>query len=228
MHAMFEGLDKGLKQAWTAAFRLDETAWDRLEVLREALETAPLNLTRLYGERYWVQGVGDALAILSYCDEWKRMIDIGTGAGFPGLVLAVARPQRSVVLVEARRKRADFLQVLVDRLGLAQVAVIGGRAEGGLKAGGPLREGFGLATARAIGPLRMTAELTLPAVAVGGLAVWPRGAGAEASLEAESQFVRELGGDAGRVAPSPAGWLVVVRKVRETPTRFPRERHLGR
>lgn len=227
MDVAFEGLKTELRDTWSVEFRLDGVAWERLEAHRGALATAPLNLTRFYEDQYWVKGVGDALAILKMTDRWERMVDIGTGAGFPGFVLAVARPERSVVLVDARRKRADFLRGIVERLGLTRTVVVAERAEDWLRPGASAREAFDLATARAVGNFRVSAELTLPALRVGGMAVFPRGTGAALELSAESRFLDQLGGVARRVERSPAGWLAAVEKVRATPRTYPRVRRLG-
>jgi 16S rRNA (guanine527-N7)-methyltransferase len=228
MGTTFEGLGSDVKTEWSEAFHLDATAWERLEVHREALATAPLNLSRLYGERYWRYGVGDALSILELTDDWGRMVDIGSGAGFPGMILAIARPERVVVLVEARVKRAAFLENMATHLGLRHVKVVPKRAEEWLREDQLARGHFDLATARAIGSLRMAAELTLPALRKGGMAVWPRGSDAAEALQTDATFVRSLGGDGGRVHRSAGGLLLGVMKVRETPEEFPRARRPGR
>ncbi|MEK9659535.1 MAG: 16S rRNA (guanine(527)-N(7))-methyltransferase RsmG, partial [Chloroflexota bacterium] len=105
----------------------------------------------------------------------RSLADVGTGAGLPGLVLAVALPGLSVTLVESIGKKAAFLRWAVEALGLdGRVRVFEGRAE---EAGRErtLRESFDVATARALGPLPVVAELTLPLVQVGGVLIAPRG-----------------------------------------------------
>lgn len=154
-----------------------------------------------------------------------RVIDVGSGAGLPGIPLAVARPDVRVTLLEANRKKAAFLERAVAELGLS-AAVVVGRAE---DAGGDarLREVFDVVTARAVAPLPVLIELTLPLAAVGGLVVLLKGPRIDAELAAAAGAIEMLGGGAPSVVPGElAGGeqrsLVVIRKRRPTPDGFPR------
>ena len=146
--------------------------------------------------------------------DGARVVDVGSGAGFPGVALKVAMPSLRVTLVEATAKKAVFLRWLVDELALTGVEVRTGRAEElGHDVG--LRESFDIATARALGPMTTMLELTLPFVRVGGVLLAQRGkeAGAEAgaamtAAEALGASIRETqavhGGPAQAVADGPA------------------------
>ena len=157
-----------------------------------------------------------------------RLIDVGSGAGFPGLVLKLVLPELDVVLLEATRKKASFLTWMAGQLGLGGVQVRAERAE---EAGRDpeLRESFDVATARALGPLPVVLELALPFCRTGGTLIAPRGASAAAAeAESSASVAAALGGRiAGVERPAIDGVaertaLVVVDKTGATPARFPR------
>ena len=154
------------------------------------------------------------------------LIDVGSGAGFPGLVLAIAVPLKNVALLEARRKRASFLKMAVSELGLARVAVREGRAET-LGRDPALRERFDFATARAVAELPTLLELTLPFLRRGGWLLAPKGPEAREEIERSSRALEELSGrllrsESYRLPSGRSGTLVVVEKILPTPERYPR------
>ena len=157
-----------------------------------------------------------------------RLIDVGAGAGFPGLVLKLLLPELDVVLLEATRKKASFLTWMAEELGLRGVQVLAERAEEAARLS-ELRASFDVATARALGPLPVVLELALPFCKTGGTLIAPRGAAAAAG-EAErcASIAVSLGGRiAGTERPAvdvvaERTALVVVHKTGETPARFPR------
>ncbi len=154
-----------------------------------------------------------------------RLIDVGSGAGLPGVPLAIARPDVRVWLLEADRRRAAFLERVVAELDLP-AAVVARRAEGaGAEVG--LRESFDVATARAVAPLRILVELTLPFVAVGGRAVLLKGPRIQDELASAAGAIALLGGDPPSVIAAELGGgekrsLVVIGKRHPTPPGFPR------
>ncbi|HKZ50758.1 MAG TPA: 16S rRNA (guanine(527)-N(7))-methyltransferase RsmG, partial [Dehalococcoidia bacterium] len=154
-------------------------------------------------------------------------IDIGSGAGFPGLPMKIVRPALRLTLLESARKRADFLSNLVERLGLTEVAVVAARAET-LARDPAHRESYDLALARALAPLPVLVELALPFLRLGGWLASPKGSGAAQEVEEAAGALVLCGGRVEgmeRLAvpetPSPPT-LVLVRKVAPTPERFPR------
>jgi 16S rRNA (guanine527-N7)-methyltransferase len=157
----------------------------------------------------------------------SRLIDIGAGAGFPGVALKIVMPDTAVVLVEATGKKAEFLSWLVDDLGLDGVDVVAMRAEEIARRPG-LREMFDVATARAVGPLPVVLELTLPFCRMGGIVVAPRGRDAGAGAEAARKAAHILGGWVRDVEwfdtldDAHATGIVVVDKVAATPENYPR------
>ncbi|MEX2431202.1 MAG: 16S rRNA (guanine(527)-N(7))-methyltransferase RsmG [Dehalococcoidia bacterium] len=155
------------------------------------------------------------------------LIDVGSGAGFPGLALHIALPDLRVTLLEATGKKAEFLRAVCAELGLTGVDVVTARAEEA--AHDPaLREQFDVVTARALGPLATVCELTLPFCRVGGLLIASRGADAESEASRCEGALESLGGRLRAVAgvdvPGLSGQraLVLVDKLNETPARFPR------
>jgi 16S rRNA (guanine527-N7)-methyltransferase len=159
----------------------------------------------------------------------RRLIDIGSGAGFPGLILAIACPDLEVHLVDSVGKKTRFLTEAADALGLGdRVTVHTARAEE-MAHDKKLRETFSLATARAVGKLALVAELALPLLAVNGqlLAQKSRDQAAAEAAEAESA-IATLGGKIIGTEPCPPEMtsrdvvIVVVEKATPTPTRLPR------
>ena len=117
----------------------------------------------------------DSAALLPFVDlTGKTVVDVGTGAGFPGLPLAIARPSLQVTLLEAQGKRCQFLQAVCQALGLENVTIINDRAENLGRAEGH-REGYDRAVARAVAALPVLAEYLLPFVRVGGMALCWKG-----------------------------------------------------
>jgi 16S rRNA (guanine527-N7)-methyltransferase len=156
-----------------------------------------------------------------------RCIDVGSGGGFPGVPLKVALPRLQVTLLESTGKKADFLDALVAALALDRVAVIAERAE--TLAHAPAhREAYDVAFARALGPLPVLLELTLPFLRVGGLVVAARRGDVPAELGAASYAREALGGGLVEVVPvtvpplDDGRVLVVVEKARPTPAAYPR------
>jgi 16S rRNA (guanine527-N7)-methyltransferase len=157
----------------------------------------------------------------------ERVADVGSGAGFPGLVLAVARPAASFTLIESSQKRARFLEQTAEALGLANVSVVPARAEtAGRQA--EHRERHQLAVSRAVAALPVLLEYCLPLVRVGGQVLAYKGPEAEQELKDSGEALARLG---GRVAetrrlrlPRDMGErvLVLVEKVAPTPCGYPR------
>ena len=156
-----------------------------------------------------------------------RVLDVGSGAGFPGVPLKIAFPGVRMELLEATGKKAAFLQELVSELGLQDVAVHHGRAED-LGRGASLRGAFDAVLARGVARLSTLAELTLPFLRIGGVLVAQKSADVDAEVKAAAEAVRVLGGAAPVVhtvsAPGldDGRTLVVVEKVEDTPDKYPR------
>ena len=189
---------------------------------------AHTNLTAITDRQaIYVRHFLDSLALARF---WgpppATLVDIGTGAGFPGVPLKILHPPLAVTLIESVGKKAAFLKHLIAILGLEQVRVVTGRAETFGHDPGE-RERYDLATARAVADLRVLAEYALPLLRVGGRLLAPKGAGAEREIEGARRAVALLGGTIEQVVPielpgvEPRS-LVVARKVAPTDPRYPR------
>lgn len=163
---------------------------------------------------------------LSWGEEPRRLIDVGAGAGFPGLPLKILRPELRLALVESVEKKAAFLRHMVAVLGLSGVEVAVARAEtiGHAEAH---REHYDVAVARAVAELRVLAEYCLPLCRVGGRFLAPKGAQVEPELQAAQEAIAVLGGRIGAVEQVELPGverrtLVVVEKIAPTPPQYPR------
>lgn len=159
-------------------------------------------------------------------DAPTTLVDIGAGAGFPGLPLKILRPSLTLTLVDSVAKKTAFLNHLVGVLRLDQVQVITERAER-LGRDPHQRERYDAATARAVADLRILLEYAMPLLRVGGVLLAPKGSEAAAEVEGATRALHLLGGVVEQVAPIelpgvPPRTLVVVRKVAPTDPRYPR------
>ena len=156
-----------------------------------------------------------------------RVIDVGSGAGFPGLPLKILQPAMQLTLVESTRKKASFLEHMVQVLDLRNVEIVAKRAEevGQLR---EHRESYDWTLARAVAPLAVLAEYLLPLVRVGGFALAQKGRGASKETEVAHNTLEILGGELKELIPitipelAEERWLVVIKKVVPTPAAYPR------
>ena len=155
----------------------------------------------------------------------RSLIDVGSGAGIPGIPLKIVEPSLRLTLVEAKHRKAEFLHALLPALGLSDVTVVTRRAE--VAARDPdHREQYDYAVAKALAPLRTLAELTLPFVRMGGLVLAPKGQEAEREVTEAQEALETLKGSVRAVEPlplaEPAQTVILVDKDLPTPPRFPR------
>ena len=170
----------------------------------------------------------DALSVLPLLDALapRRALDLGSGGGVPGIVLALARPDVSWTLVDSVGRKADAMRGFVDALGLRNVTVIAERAEV-LGRDAAYRQQVDLVAARACAPLPVLVEYALPLIRVGGALVAWKGAVPPDELTAAQAAAIQLGGRDPEVVATDVEALgnhrfVVIRKVGATPDRYPR------
>lgn len=160
--------------------------------------------------------------------EGATVIDVGTGAGFPGLPLKIYRPDLKLTLMDSLQKRVGFLEAVVEELGLQEVACVHARAEEGAR-NKAYREKFDLAVSRAVAALPVLAEYTLPFVKKGGFLVALKGAKYAEEAEAAVRALSLLGGSASRCQEVALPGLedkraiVTVKKLKPTPKAYPRK-----
>ena len=225
---MIEELKALLDQGGVA---LDQEAADRLRAYHALLLewNARMDLTNVPEEEMAVRHYGDSLLPLAraaWFPQGAKLIDVGTGAGFPGMVLKILRPETELTLLDSLDKRLRFLSTVCGELGFADVQCLHARAE---EAPPELRQSFDVACSRAVARLNLLAELCLPFVKVGGVFAAMKGPELTEELREAEKGIRLLGGEVERVAEYavPGTELrhnaVLIRKVSETPKKYPRK-----
>jgi 16S rRNA (guanine527-N7)-methyltransferase len=208
-------------------FQPDPAALRALEVAyRDAVRLGFLGPRE--GARLRERHIEDALGLAAIRPpaEGERWVDLGAGAGLPGLPLALTHPVASFTLVDAQRRRLDWVASTAARLGVDNLSVVHARLEE--YGHGPDRETFDVGTARALGPLPVVAELGLPLIRVGGQLLVPRGRPSGDELERAADACRQLGGRIDDVVPNPSspidrvGFVAIMAKIAATSPRFPR------
>ncbi len=172
----------------------------------------------------------DSLSLIKTFDITKqvKVIDVGTGAGFPGLALKIAYPNLQVTLLDSLNKRINFLNEVISRLGLKGVEAVHGRAEDFAKPD-KLRGKFDLCVSRAVANMSTLSEYCLPFVKVGGEFISYKSEKISDELEAAKKAITILGGEYVKsvefTLPDTDIYrnLVVIRKIKESPKKYPRK-----
>ncbi|NEO98316.1 MAG: 16S rRNA (guanine(527)-N(7))-methyltransferase RsmG [Symploca sp. SIO2E9] len=190
------------------------------------------NLTRIAApEEFWEKHLWDSLRgvvpLLPSVNSAPRVIDIGTGAGFPGLPVAIAIPQSYITLLDSTRKKINFLQTLIEELGIDNTKAIVGRAEA-IGQQPQHRYTYDIALVRAVGSASVCAEYALPLLKTGGLAVIYRGYWSEEEKDSLTGAVEQLGGVIESVEKfttplsNSIRHCLYLRLMSPTPAKFPR------
>ena len=168
----------------------------------------------------------DCAALLNITDfRGKRVVDVGTGAGFPGMPLRILEPDFDLTLLDSRGKRIAFLQRVCDEMGLQRVTCVHARAE---EFAAKHREQYDIATSRAVAALNVLCELTLPLVKVGGRFLAMKAVDSDEEIHAAKSAVAQLGGKVEDIrdytipGTDITHRVVVIGKVKPTPAAFPR------
>lgn len=207
---------------------LDAEARAKLETVLALLAQERASVSSVVDERAWRVHVLDSLTGLEIAElrEARRIADIGAGAGFPGLALAVALPQARVDLVESVGRKCEFMRAAIGAAGIGNADVLNTRSED--LAGGEGRESYDVVTARAVGRLSTLAELASPLLEPNGFLVAWKG---KRDSEEEEQLLNagdalamrpERIVDVGDRAGSEHRHLHVIRKAGPTPANLPR------
>jgi len=213
---------------------LDDTALDRFDAYAEKLVSwnEKINLTAITDPTEIVyKHFLDSLMPLKFVDfpEGSTLIDVGTGAGFPGLCLQIARPDLNITLLDSLQKRLDVLEDISNTLGISPNLVHARAEDGGHDAN--LREQFDFATARAVANLRELSEYCLPFVNVGGAFLALKGPAIKDELRDARNAIEVLGGAPDTLVAyglDPDGergehHLLLIHKETPTPSPYPRK-----
>jgi 16S rRNA (guanine527-N7)-methyltransferase len=207
---------------------------DRTRAMLDQLESAYLEAVERgflgphEAARLRARHIDDALGLATIRSPrpGEQWVDLGSGAGLPGLPLAVAFQETVFTLVDAHRRRVDWVVSTAAKLDLANVRAVHARLEDfGSGAG---RERFDVGTARALGPLPVVAELGLPLLRIGGTLLVLRGDPGDKELGQLARACEMLGGEVREVIPNPSspidhvGSVVIMTKIAATSPRFPR------
>lgn len=170
----------------------------------------------------------DSLTIAKYVKEDKSIIDMGTGAGFPGIPIKIYRKDVKVVLADSLNKRIKFLDEVIDKLKLENVETIHCRAEE-LGKNKQYREKFDYATSRAVANLSTLSEYLMPFIKLNGKCIFMKTIEVEEELEKAKKAIKTLGGkiekvDKFEIPESDLGRsIIIVKKEKITPSKFPRK-----
>lgn len=201
-----------------------------LKLLQEWNEK--INLTAITErEEVYLKHFYDSLTLAHYIDFDKKelkLCDVGSGAGFPSIPLKILFPQIEISIVDSLKKRINFLELLVEDLGLENVHLYHARAEDfGQRR--EFRNGFDVVTARAVANLSVLAEFCLPITKVGGTFAAMKGAKASEELNDSKKAIKILGGKTQKVEafelPEDAGErnIILIQKESKTPGKYPRK-----
>lgn len=213
----------GLEADEEAVERLDAYArllLEKNEVMNLTAITEPDQVARLH--------MLDCAALAKLCElPGKRLVDVGTGAGFPGVVLKILVPSLDVTLLDSLNKRLDFLAETCEALGLTGIRTVHARAEE-MGRDPAFRERFDIASSRAVAELRTLSELCLPYVRTGGVFLAMKSVGSGEELAAAGNALKTLGGAVEAVTDYEIPGtdvrhrVISVKKIGETPKKYPR------
>jgi len=217
-------------RAGLAELGLDETKAKPLETFARAVleKNKVMNLTAITDDADFARlHLLDSAALLNVADfRGKRVVDVGTGAGFPGVPLRILCPDVRMTLLDSTGKRIDFLRETCDQLGLTGVDCVHERAE---EFAAEQRERFDLAVSRAVAALPVLCELCLPLVKVGGQFLAMKSARSDEELEGAMDAITTLGGRLADVVDYPIPGsdvthrVIVIDKTDRTPKQYPRQ-----
>ena len=188
-----------------------------------------INLTAITEDlEFAVKHFLDSLTINKYIEPGKTIIDIGTGAGFPGIPIKILNKDNKVILFDSLNKRLKVLEDIIEKIGLNNIQTLHGRAEETFK-NKTFREKYDIATSRAVAALNILVELMLPAVKVGGICICMKGNNADTEIEEAKKAIKELGGEIIKVEKLLLPELnlerniVIIKKIKQTPNKYPRK-----
>ena len=168
----------------------------------------------------------DSITIKKYIKEENRLIDVGTGAGFPGIPLKIVDKSIKLTLLDSLNKRINFLNEIIEKLSLKEVNTIHSRAEEYAK--NKARESYDVAVSRAVADLPILLEYLMPYVKLNGICICMKGTKAQEELERSKKAINILGGKLEKVEKITIDEemernLIIIRKIKDTPNKYPRK-----
>lgn len=213
-------------------FNLSENQINQFLIYMDFLleENQKYNLTAITEkEEVVIKHFVDSVLPLAEIPQGATVIDVGTGAGFPGVPLKILRPDIKLTLLDSLQKRINFLNCLLTKLAIADVTTIHARAEDYcLKA----REKFDVALSRAVASVPTLSEYLIPYVKVGGRVIMYKGASAEEELKSGEKAIQTLGGKLEKVVDfsltevESVRKVAIIKKVKPTEKKYPRGKNL--
>ncbi|MBQ6967329.1 MAG: 16S rRNA (guanine(527)-N(7))-methyltransferase RsmG [Lachnospiraceae bacterium] len=205
-----------------------EQIYDFYEMVIE--KNKVMNLTSITDhDDFMKKHIADSLAPLMFhvIHEGDRILDLGTGGGFPGIPLKIFLPESEFLLIDSVNKKLDFVQTVIDTFGLQDIYVLHGRAED-LAHKPEYREGYDLVVSRAVANLATLSELSLGFVKPGGQFISYKGSSGVEELKEAEAAVDQMGGSCDNVFEYslPDGdprTLIIIQKERSTPRKYPRK-----
>ena len=204
---------------------------DKLELLYKYMEgilewNEKINVTSITDEKMFiVKHFLDSLTVMQFIKEKKSLIDIGTGAGFPGIPLNIMCEEKKITLIDSINKKLNIIRDLSEKLNLINLEIIHTRAED-LAIKKEYREKYDIATTRAVSNISTILEYMLPFLNKGGIAICMKGPNYKDELENSKKAIEVLGGKLKEIKTIKINEdernLIIIEKVKETPKNFPR------
>lgn len=170
----------------------------------------------------------DSISIKPYIEKGEKVLDVGTGAGFPGIPLKIVLPDNEFILLDSLNKRINFLKQVITNLKLEKIEAIHGRAEEFCKIP-KKREGYDIVTSRAVAKLNVLLEYMLPFVKIGGKCICMKSSEISEELQEAGKAIEVLGGKIEKVEEiilentDIQRKIVIIKKIKETPKKYPRK-----
>lgn len=230
MEKTFISLELLKSKAAEYGVELDEKALERFDIYARLLVewNEKINLTAITEpDEIVIKHFVDSLTVFSAVDipEGASVIDVGTGAGFPGVAMLIARPDLKITLIDSTNKKLNVIRDILEKTGLsANVVHIRAEAAGQDKA---FREQFDFSTARAVSNLRDLSEYCLPFVKKGGTFISMKSAKADEEISEAKSAIRILGGEISEKTTFELGdsgerTIILIKKISSTPAKYPR------
>jgi 16S rRNA (guanine527-N7)-methyltransferase len=205
----------------------EEKFYKYMELLRKWNEN--INLTAITEPNEVLQKhFIDSLTVIKYIKDCSEIIDVGTGAGFPGIPIKIVDESVNVTLLDSLNKRISFLDEVISNLNLTNINTIHARAEEAGK-NAELREKFDISISRAVAPLNVLVEYLLPFAKVNGMCICMKGSNTNEEIENSKNAIKLLGGKIETIEEFTLPnsdikrTIIIVRKVAKTPSKYPRK-----